>query len=60
MLFQLMQQFEVDLGEACEADGSSVDIRDGVLTTRMIVCRLSLYIYVCVAQLISAHTTQTV
>ena len=49
MLFQLMQQFEVDLGEACEADGSSVDIRDGVLTTRMIVCRLSyLSTFVCV------------
>ena len=37
MSFQLMQELDVDLGEMDEVDGSSIDIRDGTLTTRMIV-----------------------
>jgi hypothetical protein len=32
-----MQEFDVDLGEMDEGGGSTIDIRDGILTTRMIV-----------------------
>ncbi|MDA8539116.1 hypothetical protein N9K47_00055 [bacterium] len=36
VLFQLMQDLDLDLGEAENNNGSSFDIRDGILSTRII------------------------